>query len=165
MKNFIEYYQALTTEECQEIIKYINTTERLTDINHNGMKKSSDVPMNFLNDANEMEQRISNLIIARLYAAADLYKKTHNQLERIYTWGVDTSYNLQKYLPNEGPEEWEYEYLKGVTIDKLVNTGKSRGFISEKESIDPSLQFYRAIDPNIIKESKIEMHWYSSDLG
>lgn len=102
MKNFIEYYQALTTEECQEIIKYINTTERLTDIHHNGMKKSRDVPMNFLNNANEMEQKIGNLIITRLYAAADLYKKTHNQLERIYTWGVDSSYNLQKYLPNEG---------------------------------------------------------------
>ena len=22
-----------------------------------------------------------------------------------------------KYLPKEGPEEWEYEYLKGVTVD------------------------------------------------
>ncbi len=66
-----------------------------------------------------------------------------------------------KYLPNEGPEEWEYEYLKGVTIDKLVNTGVERSFISEKESKDPSLEFYRAIDPNVIQESKIEMHWYS----
>ena len=42
-----------------------------------------------------------------------------------------------KYLPKEGPEEWEYEYLKGVTVDKLLAIGKERGILSEREFLDP----------------------------
>ena len=66
-----------------------------------------------------------------------------------------------KYLPKEGPEEWEYEYLKGVTVDKLLAIGKERGILSQREFLDPSISFYKAPDPNKILESGIEMHWYS----
>tara|TARA_B100002019_G_scaffold292166_1_gene314446 strand:- start:3647 stop:4855 length:1209 start_codon:yes stop_codon:yes gene_type:complete len=66
-----------------------------------------------------------------------------------------------KYLPKEGPDEWEYEYFKGAAIDKIINRGLETKVFTNNEANDPSFKFYRAPDPQKIIESGIEMHWYS----
>ena len=66
-----------------------------------------------------------------------------------------------KFKPKEGPEEWEYQYMKGAGLEKLLNYGSKTKFISKDELNDPSLKFYYPVDPDLVKKSKIEMHWYS----
>ena len=66
-----------------------------------------------------------------------------------------------KHAPKESPEEWEYEYFKGASVDKLVEVGVQRGILKEKEVAGDALQLYRAPHPDLIQKTGAEMHWYS----
>ena len=66
-----------------------------------------------------------------------------------------------KYLPKEGPKEWEYEYFKGTSIDELVDIGLQRGILKKEEILGKALQLYKAPSPDEIIKSETEMHWYS----
>lgn len=66
-----------------------------------------------------------------------------------------------KNLPKEGPEEWEYEYFKGTSVDELVKFGISKGIFKKGEINKNTLQWYKAPPPEVIETLGIEMHWYS----
>ena len=40
-----------------------------------------------------------------------------------------------KFKPKEGPEEWEYQYMKGAGLEKLLNYGSKTKFINKEELI------------------------------
>ena len=63
-----------------------------------------------------------------------------------------------KFKPKEGPEEWEYQYMKGAGLENMNMVQKK--FINKEELNDPSLKFYYPVNPDLVK-IKIEMHWYS----
>lgn len=66
-----------------------------------------------------------------------------------------------KNLPKEGPEEWEYEYFKGASVDRLAEVGLERGLFKKEEILENALQFYRPPHPDAIIKTGAEMHWYS----
>ena len=66
-----------------------------------------------------------------------------------------------KNRPSEGPEEWEYEYFKGASVDNLVEIGLQRGIFTREEARDPTISFYKAPPPDEIQGKGLEMHWYS----
>ena len=108
MKNFIETYDnALTKEECEYIIDYMNTGNKLrpgvvqagVEVN---LKDSLDVVLNF-NDGNYNNGNKVNQIIFKAFCnCLDLYVKKHSQLDEIAPWRVFPLYNLQKYNPCQG---------------------------------------------------------------
>lgn len=66
-----------------------------------------------------------------------------------------------KNLPKEGPEEWEREYFKGATVDKLVEQGLQDKLIKADEINQAQLGWYKPPHPDEILKKEIEMHWYS----
>ncbi|MDD5356393.1 MAG: N-acetyl sugar amidotransferase [Candidatus Omnitrophica bacterium] len=66
-----------------------------------------------------------------------------------------------KNIPKEGPEEWEYEYFKGASVDELVKFGIDKGIIKKDEINKNTLQWYKAPPPETIRGLGVEMHWYS----
>jgi N-acetyl sugar amidotransferase len=65
-----------------------------------------------------------------------------------------------KHLPKEGPEEWNYQYFKGASVDELVDYGRSRGLI-DADVPRAALQWYKPPPPEAIASLGLEMHWYS----
>ena len=96
MKNFIEgYVNALTSEECETIIYYMNEEVEFTpgkvkepntgkDIIRKEMKDSSDVIMNL-----EEEGLVNEIILTSLTKCISLYTKKHPQMNNIDFWQVD----------------------------------------------------------------------------
>lgn len=66
-----------------------------------------------------------------------------------------------KNLSQESPDEWEDFYFKGAAVGKMIETGYETGLFNKKETKSEFFKFYKAPDPNIISEKKLEMHWYS----
>jgi N-acetyl sugar amidotransferase len=66
-----------------------------------------------------------------------------------------------KHRPKEDVEDWEKQYYKGTSFDALVKEGIKLGVFSESILKEPSLQFYKAPEPDLIREKGIEMHWFS----
>lgn len=66
-----------------------------------------------------------------------------------------------KYLPQEGPEEWAYEYLKGATVDELLRRGSEMGILTQDDLSQPTIQLYRPVPTEQIQDEGMEMHWYS----
>lgn len=66
-----------------------------------------------------------------------------------------------KYKPSEGPEEWEYEYFKGSSVDDLVRHGLEKGVLSKDEISERTVQLYKAPHPDLVKKVGAEMHWFS----
>ena len=66
-----------------------------------------------------------------------------------------------KYLPQEGPEEWEYEYFKGANVDDLVNIGLEKNYFNKNENIPNKVGLYKAPSVDDILKSNSEMHWFS----
>lgn len=66
-----------------------------------------------------------------------------------------------KYLPKEGPEEWEYQYYKGAGVDKLIEIGLQNKIITKSEVTPSQLIYYKAPPIDIIKKANLEMHWFS----
>ncbi|MCG3175903.1 MAG: hypothetical protein MOGMAGMI_00840 [Candidatus Omnitrophica bacterium] len=66
-----------------------------------------------------------------------------------------------KNLPKESPDEWEYEYFKGATVDDLVRVGLERGIFKPSEVKEKTFQLYKAPHPDLIRQHGAEMHWYS----
>ena len=66
-----------------------------------------------------------------------------------------------KHMPKEGPEEWEYEYYKGASVDDLINQGFEKKILDKNKIEKNTFQFYKAPHPDLILESGAEMHWYS----
>lgn len=65
-----------------------------------------------------------------------------------------------KNKPMETPDEWEEEYFKGTSVDKLLAVGLERGLVNEKE-VQKALQLYKPPHPELIKKLGAEMHWFS----
>ena len=66
-----------------------------------------------------------------------------------------------KNTPKEGPEEWKYEYFKGAAVDDLMQVGLDMGVLVPEDLKEPTVQLYKAPDPEAIRKKNIEMHWYS----
>ena len=66
-----------------------------------------------------------------------------------------------KNSPKEGPEEWEYEYYKGASVDDLVDKGIEKGVLKKDEVEEKTFQLYKPPSPEDVKKSGAEMHWYS----
>jgi N-acetyl sugar amidotransferase len=66
-----------------------------------------------------------------------------------------------KDLPKEGPEEWEYEYYKGASVDRLIDMGVQRGLLKAEEARREAMRWYKAPHPDLIRRKQIEMHWFS----
>jgi N-acetyl sugar amidotransferase len=66
-----------------------------------------------------------------------------------------------KYVPKQGPEDWEKEYFKGTSVDTLFQYGKDMGLLSDRDLKNPANDFYRAPNPQVIDELGLEMHWFS----
>jgi len=73
-------------------------------------------------------------------------------------YGGSTKYWDQ---PKEGPEEWEYEYFKGASVDRLVEKGVEFGLIQPNEIKPEHLTLYKPPHPDSIIKAGLEMHWYS----
>jgi N-acetyl sugar amidotransferase len=61
----------------------------------------------------------------------------------------------------EDVSEWQHQYYKGSGVDKLVDIGIETGLFNKNDIKEKTTQFYKAPSPEIIKEKKIERHWYS----
>ena len=66
-----------------------------------------------------------------------------------------------KNLSNEGPEEWEDYYFKGADVKQTVEYGLDKKLIAPDEITPEDLEWYKPPHPDIIRQSGIEMHWYS----
>ena len=66
-----------------------------------------------------------------------------------------------KNKPKEGPEEWEQEYYKGASVDKLIQLGVERGVLSREEQIAETMKWYKPPAPDQIGGKGLEMHWFS----
>lgn len=73
-------------------------------------------------------------------------------------YGGSTKYKNQ---PKEGPEEWEAEYFKGASVDRLVEVGLEKGILKPEQITPKTLQWYKAPPPEVIAEKGLEMHWFS----
>lgn len=102
MKQLINQYKhTLSLKECDSIIEWIETVPLEPGRTGDGVnlkyKESLDKYVLFT-DKNPV-----NEIIARaLFEGISKYKKSHPELQLVGQWGVDTQYNLQKYLPGKG---------------------------------------------------------------
>jgi len=103
MNNFIELYDnALSPDQCDSIIEYINTSSRikrglLGDGVDTSRKDSWDVHSRF-----EDQTVVDTMIHGALCECLDDYKIKNPQLNDIGYWGLENKYNLQKYLPGGG---------------------------------------------------------------
>jgi len=66
-----------------------------------------------------------------------------------------------KNAPKETPEEWEYEYFKGSSVDDLVEYGVDMGVLDDNDIKNPAMSLYKPPSPDSIVDLGIEMHWYS----
>lgn len=66
-----------------------------------------------------------------------------------------------KQQPQEGPEEWTYEYYKGTSVDQLIKTGVQQGILRSDEEVVETMRWYKPPHPDKIAEQQIQMHWYS----
>ena len=105
--NFIEVYDnALTSNECQEIITYINSQKLVRgslgsaqEINIE-KKKDWEVP----NSKFSNKSQVSKIIHDSLVIHTNKYISLHTSVSAqgtVASWGVDDYYNLQKYDPGD----------------------------------------------------------------
>ncbi len=101
--DFIEVYDnTLSHEECEEIIEYIDSSEKIRG-HFNGqyeprIKDSWEVPDQKLNEP----INTNKLLERALRQSVEQYWVKHPQIKRIHSWGPDLKYNLQKYDPRQG---------------------------------------------------------------
>ena len=136
MKNFIETYDnALSQEECEYIIDYMNTDNKLEP----GMvasgvkphlKDSWDITLNFDNkditvespetvviDFTDTTIKVNEIILESLCNCLDLYVNKHPQLNVIPKWRYHPFYNLQKYNPNQAYHSLHCENTGGYFVE------------------------------------------------
>ena len=103
MNNFIEVYDnVLTLDQCNRIVNYIDNSPNIqrgwvgqgVDIKS---KDSWDIRSNFSNRTD-----IDLMIIDALTECLEDYKIKNPVLDKITYWGLESKYNLQKYLPGGG---------------------------------------------------------------
>lgn len=73
-------------------------------------------------------------------------------------YGGSTKY---KNSPREGPEEWEREYFRGTSVDRMVEQGVADGLLAPDAIPPEKREWYKAPHPDEIRKKGIEMHWYS----
>lgn len=90
--------KALTTEQCNSIVEYINNSRTSFANFYFGIyHKVSTTPHKFLVDI--VQENLGQ------------YIEEHQFLKKLYApWGIDENYNLQKYLPGQSyhPEHMEH---------------------------------------------------------
>jgi hypothetical protein len=105
LKNFIETFDnALTENECNYIINYMNTDDRLTPgtIQSGVNKKVKDSFDVFMNLNNDDDLEVNEIIFKAFCNCLEPYVKKHTQLNRLAPWKIFPLYNLQKYNPQQG---------------------------------------------------------------
>jgi N-acetyl sugar amidotransferase len=66
-----------------------------------------------------------------------------------------------KNKPMESPEEWEVQYFKGTSVEKLAKIAVQQGVLTAEEEKATTMQLYRPPPPEVIQATNVEMHWYS----
>lgn len=92
--------------------------------------------------------------VANLYNVKLIMYGENGELE----YGGSDKY---KYLPKEGPEEWERHYFKGASVDELIRHGLEREILSKTDASSPTVSWYKPPPPDVIEARGIEMHWFS----
>ena len=102
MENFVSIYQnAISSDDCKYIIDSINSSNLLQGTmggTVNTEMKDSLVSPRYFTDLSPTSIIIGNA----LKSCKEDYIQKHPQLNKIYKWEVDNSYNLQKYNPGQG---------------------------------------------------------------
>lgn len=73
-------------------------------------------------------------------------------------YGGDTKNKIDK--PKESFENWDFDYNKGVNIDKILKKGFEVGILN-KDDLNKSYDFYRHPPKSEIERVGCEMHWMS----
>ncbi len=73
-------------------------------------------------------------------------------------YGGDTKNKIDK--PKESFENWDFDYHKGVNIDKILKKGFEVGILN-KNDLEKSYDFYRHPTKEDIDRVGCEMHWMS----
>ena len=103
---FIEVYNdALTKEQCEKIIDFINSSDLTPGLVQTPLKAdliqsekdSWDISLN----ADDTSIEINDLIFKSLTRCIQDYKKQHPQIDQLATWRYCQEYNLQKYNPGQ----------------------------------------------------------------
>ena len=103
---FIEVYNdALTKEQCEKIIDFINSSDLTPGLVQTPLKAdliqsekdSWDISLN----ADDTSIEINDLIFKSLTRCIQDYKKQHPQIDQLASWRYCQEYNLQKYNPGQ----------------------------------------------------------------
>ena len=103
---FIEVYNdALTKEQCEKIIDFINSSDLTPGLVQTPLKAdliqsekdSWDISLN----ADDTSIEINDLIFKSLTRCIQDYKKQHPQIDQLATWRYCQEYKLQKYNPGQ----------------------------------------------------------------
>ena len=120
MENFVSIYQnAISSDDCKYIIDSINSSNLLQGTMSGTVKtemKDSLVSPRYFTDLSPTSIIIGNA----LESCKDDYVKKHPQLNKIYKWEVDNSYNLQKYNPGQGFHHLHTENTDNYTANRIL---------------------------------------------
>ena len=137
MINFIETFDdALTTKDCDYIIDWMNQDGIClpNKKEHKGeiFKDSSEISIDALgllshqfpeHIAKNQEDNclnVNNIITSNLIKCIHKYVSMHPQLKLINPWNYIPTYNLQKYIPNQGYYATHCENACRYTADRIL---------------------------------------------
>lgn len=73
-------------------------------------------------------------------------------------YGGSTKNNYRPYMPLE---DWAELYFKGVTVDDLIEWGRSNNLLSQSDFTKSDLTFYRPPPIEEMTGKGVQMHWFS----
>ena len=121
---FVNVYQeAISSEDCKKIINFINSSELKPGVMSGGnvkkanpkIKDSLDTTLNF-SDSSLPTKILKNA----LHFCSQDYIKRNYELQKIQEFGLSDTYNLQKYLPNQGYYGSHCENGCRYTADRIL---------------------------------------------
>ena len=134
--NYIEVYDnALTSYECREIIKYIESQELYKGRSGDGSKVMPSVKDDWETSGDLRKNTfVDESLRKALYLNVKKYTKKYPSVDNLLTfWGIENLYNLQKYNPGQGYHKIHCEQdspdrsLRILTWMFYLNTVKSGG--------------------------------------
>ena len=124
MNNFIEEYDLVSPEDCKKIIDFFEDRVELqrdgtvgekdsVDKKH---KDSTDMHLDFCNSL-----AINEIILDGLGKALEQYKEKYYYMDTLCPWSIYSSYNLQRYYPNQGyPAIHQEQGPKGKDASRML---------------------------------------------
>ena len=123
---FIESYDdALTSEQCEKIIDFINSSDLTpglvqTPLKNDLIKSEKDSWDISLDADDEGSIEINDLIFNSLTQCIQEYKKQHPQINQLASWRYFPDYNLQKYNPGQAYHSNHCENMNPVSSHRVL---------------------------------------------